>query len=330
MKRTLLAAIPLMIAACYDEVVNPVSLGDTVSTAETSSSATTGSGTGGAGGSGTGGQGAGGSKPLCPSCAMPQMVGAVDSDKLGEISGIVASHASPGLYFVHNDSGDQARFFAVNGSGKKLATFDLDQGAGAVDWEDIALGPCPAGRCVYLADTGDNLKERKSYTIYRTPEPATIIDETLPFEAFPFTYPDGPHDVETLLVHPTTGVITLVAKTFGLSEIYELPMPLTPGSSVVVIKRGIISLPIEPALITGGDVHPDATSVLLRTYANAYDFPMIKGASVADALLGEACEVPLAFEPQGEAIGWLHDGTGYVTVSEGQGAAINLVTCAPP
>ncbi len=334
MTRSLLAAIPLLIAGCFDEVVRPIPVGSTVTTVGCSSSTatttTTTTGTGGAGGAGAGGQGAGGGAPLCADCAAPLAVGKVTSDQLGEISGIVASQASPGIYFVHNDSGDKARFFAINGSGNELATFELPKGTGSVDWEDIALGPCPLGRCVYLADTGDNLKVRASSAIYRAPEPVELTDGTLPAEALPFTYPDGPRDVEAMLVHPITGVITLVTKTLGLSEIYELPMPLTPGSSVVAIKRGTISLPIEPAFVTGGDVHPDAKSVLLRTYANAYDFKMIAGATVADALLGEACEVPLAVEPQGEAIGWLAGGKGYVTVSEGKDAPVNLVNCASP
>jgi hypothetical protein len=330
MKPSLLVALGALIAGCaVDEPINPVPRASS-STGSTSATSSTTGGAGGAGGMGSGGSGGagvGGSAPQCPSCGTAQAVGTLMSDKLGEVSGLVASQSNPGVFFVHNDSGDKARFFAVNGGGELLATFDLGKGASAIDWEDIALGPCPTGRCVYLADTGDNLKERKTYTIYRVPEPTTLADQTLPAEAFPFTYPDGAHDCETLLVHPVSGVVTLVAKTFGLSEVYDLPSPLTPGASVEVVKRGMISLPIEPALVTGGDVHPDARGVLLRTYSNAYYFPIAKGGSVADALLGEACEVPLAFEPQGEAIGWLHGGDGYMTVSEGQGAALSLVNC---
>ena len=50
------------------------------------------------------------------------------------------------VFFAHNDSGDTARFFAVSRTSVVMQTFNLD-GATATDWEDIASGPCPAGRC---------------------------------------------------------------------------------------------------------------------------------------------------------------------------------------
>ncbi|MFO0761490.1 MAG: hypothetical protein U0359_33735 [Byssovorax sp.] len=298
--------------------------GATTSSATTSSAATS-SGSGGAGGSGSGG--AGGSGGGCPACGEPVEVGTLKSDKLTEVSGIAASRTTPGVFFVHNDSGDKARFFAISSNGKLLATFDLPAGTEAVDWEDIAIGPCPGGRCVYLADTGDNLKQRVSYTIYRVPEPIDIADAEVTAEAFPFIYPDGAHDCEALFVHPETGVVTLVTKTLGASAVFELPALASPGKAIVAEKRGEIVLPIEPALVTGGDVRADGKGALLRTYANAYVFPIGAGASVADALLGPACPVPLAVEPQGEAIGWLSTGEGFLTTSEGQGASIHLVSC---
>jgi hypothetical protein len=55
MKRSLLAAIPLLIAGCFDEVLRPIPVGSTVTTVGCSSSAATATtGTGGAGGRGRG------------------------------------------------------------------------------------------------------------------------------------------------------------------------------------------------------------------------------------------------------------------------------------
>ncbi|HLQ22792.1 MAG TPA: hypothetical protein VK132_06290, partial [Gemmatimonadales bacterium] len=47
------------------------------------------------------------------------------------------------------------------------------RGARAVDWEDIALGPCltQPGACLFIADTGDNEMARKSVVIYAVAEP---------------------------------------------------------------------------------------------------------------------------------------------------------------
>jgi len=83
-----------------------------------------------------------------------------------------------------------------------------------------------------------------------------------------------------------------------------------------------------PALITGGDVHPSGQGVLLRTYSNVWWFPQGPGVSVPQAFARVPCSLPAPDEPQGEAIGWLASGAGYITTSEGKGAAIHRVSCS--
>jgi hypothetical protein len=260
---------------------------------------------------------------------MPVESGKIADPAEIEISGIVASLSHPNVYYVHNDSGDIPRFFAIDGAGKALATYAVF-GASAVDWEDIARGPCPAGTCVFLGDIGDNKETRSSYAVYRVGEPTLIASATLPAETFPFTYPDGSHNAETLLVHPTTGVITVVTKTVMGSDVYEFPMPLTPGKSAILKKVGSFMVPLGIALVTGGDVHPQAKGVLIRTYTNVFYYPMKLGASVASALLGPGCTEPAAFENQGEAIGWLASGKGYITTSEGANSPVHTASCNGP
>jgi len=283
---------------------------------------------GGAGGNAGGAGGSGGGAPACPVCAEPEAIGALADGALNEISGVVASLAHPGVFWAHNDSGDAPRLFAVDGAGNRLATITV-AGAQAIDWEDIARGPCPAGTCLYLADIGDNQLQRASYTVYRVPEPATVADTTVTAEALPFTYPDGSHNAETLVVHPTTGALTVVTKVFvGESSIYEMPLPLSPGVPAVMSLAGAVKPPSGSVFFTGGDVHPSGKGVLLRTYSAVHYYPLASGGSVAAALAGTPCAVPAAGETQGEAVGWLADGAGYVTVSEGVGAKVNRVVCS--
>ena len=111
---------------------------------------------------------------------------------------------------------------------------------------------------------------------------------------------------------------------------YAFPLPLTPGKSVVLTKAGDLSLPIMPALITGGDVHPGGRGVLIRTYSDVWLFPQAPGMSVVAALLGAPCPEPAPNDSQGEAIGWLASGAGYVTTSEGLNAPMHRVKCAAP
>ena len=82
------------------------------------------------------------------------------------------SRAHPGVLWTDNDSGERAYVYATDLTGADRGFVRID-GARAVDWEDIALGPCPTrkGPCLYLADTGDNDRTRKSVIIYAVPEP---------------------------------------------------------------------------------------------------------------------------------------------------------------
>jgi len=233
-------------------------------------------GTSSGAGAGFASGGSGGAAACALVCGAVEETGALANKAEVEISGIVASLAHDGVYYVHNDSGDVARFFAIDAAGAALATFQVS-GAGAVDWEDIARGPCPAGTCVFVGDIGDNDAKRGAYAVYRVAEPTTIADATLPAETLSFTYPDGSHNAETLLVDPVTGGLFVVTKTLGTAAVYAFPLPLTPGTSVVLARAGDVTLPIMPALITGGDVHPSGQGVLLRTYSNVWWFPQGPG-----------------------------------------------------
>src|SRR5438045_5677919 len=78
-----------------------------------------------------------------PSCALCAAYGTPSSrgpvpDALTELSGIAASRAQPGVYYVHNDSGDSPRIFALDRAGTELGQLCL-AGATNVDWEDIEM-----------------------------------------------------------------------------------------------------------------------------------------------------------------------------------------------
>lgn len=300
----------------------------TASSSASSSAASSSSGGGGPADAGTGGHG--GMAPTCPVCSTPVEKGTLSSNALNEVSGIAASRVYQDVWYVHNDSGDSARFFALSGAGQLLATFTV-QGASAVDWEDIAVGPCSPGSqvsCVFLADIGDNSTVRTSYAIYRVPEPASIADATVTADAIPFNYPDTPHNAETLIVHPTSGVISIVTKVFaGPSFVFDFPAQLTPGVMVTPVKSGEVKPPDGSALVTGGDIHPGGHSVILRTYTNLWVYPMKPGEGAAAALARPPCLVPVADEGQGEAVGFNAAEAAYRTVSEGTSKPIFEVAC---
>lgn len=264
----------------------------------------------------------------CPACGDPERRGAVQSPELDELSGLAASVRHEGVLYGHNDSSDSSRIFALSPTGEHLATYELE-GARNDDWEDIAHSPCAAGDCLWVADIGDNDGTRTEYAIYLMEEPATIAagDHVVPAEHVTFTYPDGPHDAEVLLVHPLTGAVTLVTKQpDGPAAIYDLPT-LVPDGILEATKVGQVKPPKGSSKFTGGAVHPDGTGVLLRTNSRLFYWPMDPARTVAEALAGEGCPLPLADEAQGEAVAFIDGGAAIMTIGEGINPAINVSEC---
>ena len=80
------------------------------------------------------------SSPACLRVVPGKPVGKLSEEELDEVSGLVASRAQSDLLWVHNDSGDGPRVFALDLSGRVRLEVTL-RGADAVDFEDLAIGP---------------------------------------------------------------------------------------------------------------------------------------------------------------------------------------------
>jgi len=263
----------------------------------------------------------------CPLSEPGHVEGRVASNGIDELSGLVASRRQPGVFWVHNDSGDDARLFAIDGHGDTLAELALAD-VDANDIEDIALGQGEPGRAdvLYVADTGDNFKRRRSVQIYRVEEPATPRRAGAPLEleqkvqVFEVVYEDGPHDAETLLVDPTQGDLYIVTKAHLLLReepvgVYRLASnELSTKRSNVA--RKVAEIPLGPA--TGGDIAVDGSAVLVRNYWGALYWPRAAGETIVQALAKAPCRLSVSdVGRQGEAIGFTPDGAAFVTIAEG-------------
>ena len=234
--------------------------------------------------------------------------------RITESSGLVAGSRSD-LLFTHNDSGDTARFFAVDRTGRTRATYRL-RGVQARDWEDIARGP---GSTLWLGDIGDNSGSRdRGLLVHRVPEPTGAGDATLTPTTYRLRYDDGPKDAEALIVTPQ-GAVVLVEKTFGSAAgVYASEVPLRPGGVVNLLHRvGEVHVPT----VTGGDLSPDGRRVVLRNYTAAYEWD-VRGGDLVAALSGEPERVSLPGSPQGEGIAYSRDGRSLLTSSEGKGGPV--------
>jgi hypothetical protein len=276
----------------------------------------------------------------CGGAAAPVTVGTVHTFGVDEASGIVASAVHRGAYYLHDDSGDSARIFAIAEDGSSRGTYQLPD-VDALDWEDIARGPCEvdagekpaiganvdvgANSCLYIADVGDNALAREHYTLLRVAEPDALTKgvHTLESRQLRFRYPDGSHNAEAMFVHPRTGELFVVTKVkHGSSGLYRVPhtennWAKTFQGVVVAAKLGELTPPAGAPEITGADMSPSGEAILLRTYTHVFRYAVDHSGDVADALTGAPCALPVAEEKQGEAIAWWANGRGFVTLSEG-------------
>ena len=248
-----------------------------------------------------------------------------------ESSGLVASRTTPGVFWTHNDSGDARVLYAFDRQGRRRGVWRVT-GAEARDWEDIAAGPGPrADRpYLYVGDIGDNSGLRKSITVYRVAEPAVTDADaastkaqprrTAEAEAIRLRYPDGPHDAETLMVHPQTGDIYIVTKhTLFAAGVYKLPASRATGGAAQTLERvGDLRAPaILGGMFTGGDISPDGRRVALCDYGGAYEMTLPEGGTAFDEIWGQfVVSVGTGARLQGEAVCYRLDGRALLLTSE--------------
>src|SRR5258708_7270591 len=161
------------------------------------------------------------------------ITGRLQNKEMDEISGISASGIHEGIYYVHNDSGDTSRFFAITPEGKIRSVIyykgDSKIKLGVHDCEDIAvgIGPVKGKSYVYVGDIGDNYARYPYITVYRLAEQKSWVgkDSIIRANAVPihFKYPDGPRDAESLMIDPIEKLIYIVSKRTDSVTVYTSP-----------------------------------------------------------------------------------------------------------
>ncbi|MFT5456190.1 MAG: hypothetical protein ACI9K2_002675 [Myxococcota bacterium] len=261
--------------------------------------------------------------PRCPLFSAPTVLGTLPDD-LNELSGLAPSHNAPGHWWAHEDSGTSATLHLLDPTGARVATWDV--AGSAVDWEDIALvvDPASGAPTLYIGDIGDNPRTRPSVAVHVVPEPADPLagGDLVPV-THTLTYPDGPHDSEALVVDPSTGDIVLVTKSlYGDTGLYVVRGEAL--EKVAELDFGVP--PLTGLATTGADWSADGRWLVIRTYLpEAYLWPVPADAGLAAAVAAPPCPVPLAEEPQGEAIAFTADSAALVHASEGGGQTIYRV-----
>lgn len=263
--------------------------------------------------------------------------------RLDEVSGIAVGITSPGVVYVQNDSGDSARFFALDKqTGAVRAEYDVP-GAHNLDWEDIAVAPDSRGvPSVWLADIGDNDSVRPQIQLYRVDEPhvdlsrTDVVSSSAPPQVWRLSYPDGPADAESLAVSPA-GVPYLFTKSvLGRTSVYQAPTQPGPGvqtlTKIGAIQFAFTGTPSPFSVVgqltaTGADLSRNGRQLVVRTYSDAYLWTVPSG-DLAAALQAAPVRVALPQQPQGEGV--CFDGDRLLIDSEQVGSAAYAVALPPP
>ncbi len=154
----------------------------------------------------------------------------IDAPQITEASGLVRSRTYTDVFWTHNDSGDLARIFAIDGRGHLLAEYPV-AGATNVDWEDISIDD--SGH-LYLGDFGNNANARRDLVVYRVPEPNPAhperdvqVDRALRFRyADQTAFPDPKRrnfDAEAMLWYRGALYIFSKDRSDTHTRIYRLP-----------------------------------------------------------------------------------------------------------
>ena len=258
-------------------------------------------------------------------------------EELEETSGVTVSLSQPDVLWTHNDDGSVLT--AMNSVGEIISRIRIRPSL--TDWEDIATSSCAGGKsCLYLADTGDNLERRSAgeISIRRLEEPdldspnfRVALNQQIPeldTDVFPVRLPDGPRDIEALLILPEEDIYVSTKGRNGPVAIYRYPPPLRPDTVTLELVQELSpGARVIPRQVTGGSVSPEGDILALRTYESLQFFEF-----VADTLVpikdGHIDLRPL-LEAQGEGIA-IGPGGLLVLTSEAVGETppqMNLMHC---
>ena len=251
--------------------------------------------------------------PTCDAWSAPEAVSVIQSSRLDEISGIAfpplpppppsgrgaASGIAPDIAWVLEDSGNAADLIALRlSTGEMVARRRITDAAGAdltnVDWEELAIGPCPAAVawgdaagdgmagsggnaagdspvCAWIGDVGDNRAARTDVALIVAPLPDVSGEggDSFPRRAYilaiqlPIAWPDGPHDTEAMAFSPDGSLHLWSKLRDGTAHGYRLSadqlMQATPGAALTpapTVSVSVLKDGATPPALPPGSTQP--------------------------------------------------------------------------
>jgi hypothetical protein len=177
----------------------------------------------------------------------------ISDSRITESSGL-ATDSRARIYWTINDSGAGGVAYGLNPSGRVVGT--LRYAASPIDVEAVALHD---GR-LYIADIGDNTEIRDFVTVYYF-DNARAEGQTVDYHSWDFSYPDGPHNAEALLVDGSGRLFVVTKGATG--AVYAAPRQLQRSGINKLTKVGN-----APAAVTDATFLPGEDRIALLTYGS--------------------------------------------------------------
>lgn len=283
----------------------------------------------------------------CPDFGKAKVVGELSRDSIREASGLVASPNYTGKFWLHNDSGDSARIYAMTGTGEDRGIVNLG-GITAKDFEDIGMGPGPnVGKdYIYVADIGNNGHGRSTVWIYRFVEPAppgkgkSITIPNHKIEKFEYTYqkPGEPgktwrRQAESLFVDPISQDVVIIEKQLqtidgkrDMGWVYRISQSSLQEGVLIKAKPKVAirqRRSNSEGPMTAADISPDGRIIIAKNVHEAFAWKRPSGQSVYEALAAypvTSCHPP---GTSGEAVAFTKDGGAVLTVHERRNSPVS-------
>jgi hypothetical protein len=229
-----------------------------------------------------------------------EKIARIRHEPISEVSGMVKSRRYPDVYWVHNDSDDIPRLFALDKQGKVIISDYLAPSyygekpetdkkswrghnihlASNIDWEDIAIDE----DFLYISDMGNNGNVRRDLGVYVLFEPNPKgVFETRILKYMPIVYPEQKQfpanqwhfDSEALFI--SEGKLYFLTKhrkqgKFDEFEsgtnLYRLDTEFTDQANILQKVDSNDNI----AVVTGADLSPDGSKLAILTYIGIWIF----------------------------------------------------------
>lgn len=257
--------------------------------------------------------------PVIPPAVKGSSICTITDKNALQLSGMAISNNV--IYAVNDGSNSTSRqkVFKLNPSTCAVVGSPIGYPATPRDPEDLAVD---AQGTMWIADIGDNTAIRTTVAVWK------LANDKIS-GPYRLSYPDGKkYDAEAMVIG-NDGLPIIITKLEGLMFTPTGPLVENSTNGVAMKQLGKVTLPKTNtdnpfsapgrSTVTGATMSADRSKVVLRTYADAFEWAVPDGDIAKAITSGKQPKItPLPMEPWGEAIAYSPDGKFWTISDMGQ------------